>query len=133
MSIFGTMADVDDLIKEVHDRKMRLIFDLVLNHTSEYVLRCKFKKERKKEYNYLLVNIHGLLSLDHLVRTRNVIGIYGEMVRLVVIVQIIGKVSSMAQLGNTTKKQISIIYIYFLVRCRMLIGNVQHYAKNYIK
>lgn len=36
MDVFGTMADVEELVKAVHDRKMRIIFDLVLNHTSEY-------------------------------------------------------------------------------------------------
>jgi glycosidase len=37
MDVFGTMEEVEELIKAVHDRKMRIIFDLVLNHTSEYV------------------------------------------------------------------------------------------------
>ncbi|CAF2758571.1 unnamed protein product [Rotaria sp. Silwood2] len=35
MDVFGTMEDVDELIKQVHNRNMRIIFDLVLNHTSE--------------------------------------------------------------------------------------------------
>lgn len=38
MELFGTMADAEELIQEIHVRKMRVIFDLVLNHTSEYVL-----------------------------------------------------------------------------------------------
>ncbi len=37
MDVFGTMEEVEELIKAVHNRKMRIIFDLVLNHTSEYV------------------------------------------------------------------------------------------------
>lgn len=32
---FGTMEDFDLLLKEVHDRGMRLIMDLVVNHTSD--------------------------------------------------------------------------------------------------
>jgi oligo-1,6-glucosidase len=32
---FGTMADMEKLIKEVHARGMRLILDLVVNHTSD--------------------------------------------------------------------------------------------------
>ncbi|MBK8398106.1 MAG: alpha-glucosidase [Leptospiraceae bacterium] len=32
--IFGTIDDVDVLIKEIHNRKMRIVFDMVLNHTS---------------------------------------------------------------------------------------------------
>ncbi|HZV70417.1 MAG TPA: alpha-amylase family glycosyl hydrolase [Saprospiraceae bacterium] len=31
---YGTMADMDRLIKEVHDRGMKLILDFVVNHTS---------------------------------------------------------------------------------------------------
>jgi alpha-glucosidase len=32
---FGTMEDFDELLKEVHRRGMRLIIDLVVNHTSD--------------------------------------------------------------------------------------------------
>jgi len=32
---FGTMEDFDDLLKEIHSRGMRLIMDLVINHTSD--------------------------------------------------------------------------------------------------
>lgn len=35
MTDFGTMADFDRLLEEVHRRGMRLILDLVLNHTSD--------------------------------------------------------------------------------------------------
>lgn len=31
---YGTLADVDELIREIHARGMRVLFDLVLNHTS---------------------------------------------------------------------------------------------------
>lgn len=31
---YGTLSDVDELIQEIHSRGMRLLFDLVLNHTS---------------------------------------------------------------------------------------------------
>ncbi len=33
--LFGTLADLDTLIAAVHERGMRLILDLVVNHTSE--------------------------------------------------------------------------------------------------
>lgn len=33
--IFGTLNDMDDLIREVHARGMRLILDLVITHTSD--------------------------------------------------------------------------------------------------
>ncbi|KMJ55845.1 oligo-1,6-glucosidase, partial [Bacillus sp. LL01] len=35
MSDFGTMADFDQLLEEVHSRGMKLIIDLVINHTSD--------------------------------------------------------------------------------------------------
>ena len=35
MDEFGTMADFDRLLSEVHSRGMRLILDLVVNHTSD--------------------------------------------------------------------------------------------------
>jgi len=35
MKEFGTMEDFDELLEEVHKRKMRLIMDLVVNHTSD--------------------------------------------------------------------------------------------------
>src|SRR5690625_3632115 len=33
--IFGTLDDLDELITDLHDRGMKLIMDLVVNHTSE--------------------------------------------------------------------------------------------------
>lgn len=35
MKDFGTMADFDALLKGMHDRKIKLIMDLVVNHTSD--------------------------------------------------------------------------------------------------
>jgi len=35
MSEFGTMEDVDELIRECHKRDMKIIIDLVMNHTSD--------------------------------------------------------------------------------------------------
>lgn len=35
MDEFGTMSDFDQLLKEVHNRDMKLIMDLVINHTSD--------------------------------------------------------------------------------------------------
>ncbi|WP_462226949.1 glycoside hydrolase family 13 protein [Alkalibacterium sp.] len=35
MDEFGTMADFDELLREVHNRGMKIIMDLVINHTSD--------------------------------------------------------------------------------------------------
>ena len=32
---FGTLADLDELIAALHDRGMKLVMDLVVNHTSD--------------------------------------------------------------------------------------------------
>ena len=40
---YGTLADMDELISKVHELGMRIILDLVINHTSDqhawYVLK----------------------------------------------------------------------------------------------
>ncbi len=35
MDEFGTMEDMDQLISEIHRRGLKLIMDLVVNHTSD--------------------------------------------------------------------------------------------------
>lgn len=35
MALFGTMEDFDELLSEIHKRGMRLLMDLVVNHTSD--------------------------------------------------------------------------------------------------
>lgn len=34
---YGTLADVDELVKGLHGRGMKLVMDLVVNHTSDEV------------------------------------------------------------------------------------------------
>lgn len=47
MDEFGTMADFDELIKGLHDRGIKLIMDLVVNHTSDE--HYWFKESRKSK------------------------------------------------------------------------------------
>lgn len=35
MTDFGTMQDFDELLKEMHKRKLKLVMDMVLNHSSD--------------------------------------------------------------------------------------------------
>ena len=35
MEEFGTMKDFDNLLCEIHKKKMKLVIDLVVNHTSD--------------------------------------------------------------------------------------------------
>jgi glycosidase len=46
---YGSLADVEDLIDEVHSRGMRILFDLVLNHTS--VEHPWFRESRSSRNN----------------------------------------------------------------------------------
>jgi alpha-glucosidase len=53
---YGTMSDVESLIEEVHKRKMKIVFDMVMNHTSdqhEWFLESKQNKENDKSDWYI--------------------------------------------------------------------------------
>jgi len=49
MDEFGTMADFDKLLEETHDRGMKLLMDLVVNHTSDE--HAWFKASRSSKDN----------------------------------------------------------------------------------
>ncbi|RDB27402.1 Alpha-glucosidase [Hypsizygus marmoreus] len=53
---YGTLADWDNLLKGVHDRGMKLMMDLVVNHTSdehEWFVQSKSSKENPKRDWYI--------------------------------------------------------------------------------
>ncbi|TKC14889.1 glycoside hydrolase family 13 protein [Robertmurraya kyonggiensis] len=56
MEDFGTMADFDELLQEVHNRGMKLIIDLVINHTSDehqWFIESRSEKESEKRDWYI--------------------------------------------------------------------------------
>ncbi len=56
MSDFGTMDDFDNLLNEVHNRDMKLIIDLVVNHTSDehpWFIESKSSKNNPKRDWYI--------------------------------------------------------------------------------
>lgn len=56
MDEFGNMDDFDELLSEVHKRGMKLIIDLVINHTSdehEWFIESKSSKNSKKRDWYI--------------------------------------------------------------------------------
>ncbi|QEK11876.1 alpha-glucosidase [Crassaminicella thermophila] len=54
MDDFGTMDDFDQLLQEVHNRGMKLIIDLVINHTSDehpwFIEACSSKDSLKRDW-----------------------------------------------------------------------------------
>lgn len=51
MADFGTMADFDELLEQVHARGMKLILDLVINHTSdEHLWFIESRKSKDNPY-----------------------------------------------------------------------------------
>ena len=56
MEDFGTMEDFDELLKEVHSRDMKLILDLVVNHTSDehpWFIESRSSKDNDKRDWYI--------------------------------------------------------------------------------
>ncbi|MED4400450.1 glycoside hydrolase family 13 protein [Metabacillus fastidiosus] len=56
MNEFGTMEDFDLLLQEIHSRGMKLVMDLVVNHSSDehnwFIESCKSKDNRYRDYYY---------------------------------------------------------------------------------
>lgn len=66
MTEFGTMADMDRLIEEAKKRKIEIIMDLVVNHTSDehrWFIEAKKSKENPTE-----TIMYGLILLQMAVR-----------------------------------------------------------------
>lgn len=56
MDEFGTMEDFDELLEEVHKREMKLILDLVINHTSDehpWFIESRSSKDNPKRDWYI--------------------------------------------------------------------------------
>ncbi|MBD1382560.1 glycoside hydrolase family 13 protein [Metabacillus arenae] len=56
MEDFGTMDDFDELLREVHDRGMKLILDLVVNHSSDehpWFIESRSSKDNPKRDWYI--------------------------------------------------------------------------------
>ena len=89
MEEYGTMEDFDRLLDEIHKRKMKLIIDLVLNHTSDehpWFIESKSSKINDKRNWYIWRDaVHGK-------EPNNWESIF----------------------GGSIKRQINIIYTYFL-------------------
>lgn len=51
MQMFGTMSDFEELLEQAHQRDMRIVMDLVVNHTSdEHIWFKKSQQDRENPY-----------------------------------------------------------------------------------
>jgi hypothetical protein len=112
---YGTMDDAKALIKEAHDLGIRIILDLVPNHSSDL-----------HEWFQAALN----RSQDR----KNVLVIFSVMAKAKTEIchQIIGKLSSVAQLGRESSKKManqgSGTYIYLQSNSRISIGRMKKFG-----
>ena len=69
MDEFGTMEDFDELLKEIHQRGMKLVMDLVVNHTSDqhkWFLESRKSKDNKYRDYYIWRDGKDAVSYTHL-------------------------------------------------------------------
>ena len=93
MNEFGTMEDWDELLHEMHKRNMKLMMDLVVNHTSD-------------EHNWFIESVNQkIINIETI--------IYGALEKKGKS-RITGELHLVALHGNMMKRQMNIIYIYFL-------------------
>ena len=60
MKEFGTMDDFDNLLSEIHNKKMKLVIDLVVNHTSdEHSWFIESKSSQNNKFRNYYIWRHG--------------------------------------------------------------------------
>lgn len=112
MQEFGTMEEFDRMLAEMHKRGIRLVMDLVVNHTSDEHAWFIESKSQKK------IHIETF--------------IYGERERTEKNRTTGGRVSE-ALHGSTTEKQICTIFIVFQRNSRISTGKIKPYGTIYTR
>ena len=82
MDEFGTMEDFDRLLKGVHDRGMKLILDLVVNHTSDehpWFIESKSSKDNPKRDWYIWCKIQSQMALNQTTGKVSLMDLHGNM------------------------------------------------------
>lgn len=75
---FGTLADMDALIKGLHDRGMKIMLDLVVNHTSdEHKWFQESKKSKDNEYSDYYIWRDSKIVNGKKVEPNNWVSIFG--------------------------------------------------------
>ena len=77
-SLYGKLEDVDKLIAELKKRDMKMMMDLVVNHTSDHVgPTCQLLPLSRLKL--ILCSMHGSKSRAPPKTTRSVTGTYGSL------------------------------------------------------
>lgn len=115
---YGTLQDMERLISETHDRGMRIILDLVVNHTSDQVCRAHIY------YGFQLTSnsTNGSKNLAHQKIIPNAIGTSGDRLGSWMVFaspQITGSATSLAASGSGMSTRKSTIYIFSVPNSRI--------------
>ncbi|GMA62984.1 hypothetical protein GCM10025859_34240 [Alicyclobacillus fastidiosus] len=83
MHEFGTMKDFDELLAGVHERKMRLIMDLVVNHTSdEHKWFVESRRSKDNAYRDYYIWRPGKKEAHQITGVQCLVGLLGRMTRI---------------------------------------------------
>ena len=106
MSDFGTIEDFEHLLSEAHARGLKIVMDLVANHTSDE--HQWFVESRKSKDNHTEITI------------------YGEMAQTAFL-QTTGARYLAVQPGKRMKRQINTIFIFLLKSSLTSTGQMKRY------
>ena len=137
---FGTMDDMDELLREAHKRDMYILMDLVVNHCSdehEWFRKAAEDPDGKYgKYFYLErteMNMNGSGKLRK-IRTANTASISIWNARTILRLSATGDRTSEARYGTSFRDTTTyIIYISSIKSSRISTGRIRSFAKTFTK